>query len=85
VLSECLPELAERSIMRRWPTRSASWNSLEDGNPVSINVAQIVSFETSDEQTLTTLTNGRCLTVRDTLDAVSEVVGSDLPPAADSC
>jgi uncharacterized protein YlzI (FlbEa/FlbD family) len=53
--------------------------TLDHGNPVLVNVAEVVSVEPSDDQTRISLTNGKCVTVRQGFDAASEVMGSDGP------
>ncbi len=51
--------------------------SLQDGNPVSINMDQIDYFQPSDDGTLVVFADGRQLELTDSYDAVAEVLNPE--------
>ncbi|NML88776.1 hypothetical protein HHL26_06805 [Sphingobium sp. TB-6] len=51
--------------------------TLNDGNPVSVNMAQVDYFQPSVEGTLIAFSGGRRLEVRESYDAVAEVLNPE--------
>ena len=46
--------------------------TLADGNPITVNLANVESFQPSDEQTLIVFVDGRRETVQESYDQVAE-------------
>jgi DNA-binding LytR/AlgR family response regulator len=51
--------------------------TLNDGNPVSINMEQIDYFQPSDDGTLVIFADGRQLELQESYDAVAEVMNPE--------
>jgi len=51
--------------------------TLADGNPVTVNLAQIDYFQPSDDETLIVFADGREITVTESYDAVAEVLNPE--------
>ena len=51
--------------------------TLNDGNPVSINMEQIDYFQPSDDGTLVVFADGRQLELQESYDAVAEVLNPE--------
>lgn len=51
--------------------------TLNDGNPVSINLEQIDYFQTSDDGTLVVFADGRQLELQEGYDVVAEVMNPE--------
>lgn len=51
--------------------------TLNDGNPVSINMEQVDYFQPSDDGTLVVFADGRQLELRESYDAVAEVLNPE--------
>lgn len=51
--------------------------TLNDGNPVSVNMDQVDYFQPSDDGTLIAFSDGRHLEVRESYDAVAEVLNPE--------
>ena len=51
--------------------------TLNDGNPVSINLEQIDYFQPSDDGTLVVFADGRQLELQESYDAVAEVLNPE--------
>lgn len=51
--------------------------TLNDGNPVSINLEQIDYFQPSDDGTLIVFADGRQLELQESYDAVAEVMNPE--------
>ncbi|MCK0531791.1 hypothetical protein [Sphingobium agri] len=51
--------------------------TLNDGNPVSINLEQIDYFQPSDDGTLVVFADGRQLELQESYDAVAEVMNPE--------
>ena len=51
--------------------------TLNDGNPVSINMEQVDYFQPSNDGTLVAFSNGQKLEIRESYDAVAEVTNPE--------
>ena len=51
--------------------------TLNDGNPVSINLEQIDYFQPADDGTLVVFADGRQLELQESYDAVAEVMNPE--------
>lgn len=51
--------------------------TLLDGNPITVNMETVESFQPSDDQTLLCFVDGRSETVRESYDAVAELLNPE--------
>lgn len=51
--------------------------TLNDGNPVTVNMDQVDYFQPSDDGTLIVFSDGRQLELRESYDAVAEVMNPE--------
>lgn len=51
--------------------------TLDDGNPVSVNMKNVDYFQPADENTLIVFADGRELVVKESYDAVAEVLNPE--------
>ena len=51
--------------------------TLNDGNPVSINIEQVDYFQPCDDGTLVVFSDGRKLELQESYDAVAEVMNPE--------